>query len=210
MLDQGVLSVEDIEHFKSVMDKKASLVSRSLSFLSNSESRRFAEKRRAAKVKKRRSYDLIVDNLIKSVEGKGKESKRAIYAFGDGDFASSKKGISGTAFHLQILRRLMKRRVVVSIDEYRTTCACPKECEGDMTRAFGNEFCQWSDGSIHRKKVHGTSICKFCHIQWGRDKAAAINMAKILCSLLFKKCRPKYLCRSCCNGAAPKKHKLPT
>ena len=105
MLDQGVLSVEDIEHFKSVMDKKASLVSRSLSFLSNSESRRFAEKRRAAKVKKRRSYDLIVDNLIKSVEGKGKESKRAIYAFGDGDFASSKKGISGTAFHLQIRRR---------------------------------------------------------------------------------------------------------
>ena len=147
-------------------------------------------------------------------------STPAVFAYGDGQFASSMHGCHGGTPHARLRRLLAMKRRVVLVDEYLTTKRCPTcRCtthltaeERKNTKLYRAAFAVQpkgvasytrKDGAVVRKRVHGLSHCHACSTLWSRDHAATINIGRVFVEQWRTGTRPAYLCRpTMCRAAS--------
>jgi len=83
----------------------------------------FAKRRFLLARRKQAFEEQVINELIaKSERG---SSTPAVFAYGDGQFASSMQGCHGGTPHARLRRLLAMKRRVVLVDEYLTTKRCP-------------------------------------------------------------------------------------
>jgi len=138
----------------------------------------FAKRRFLLARRKQRFEETVVNRLIAQSE-RGAQ-KPAVFAYGDGQFASSMRGCHGGTPHARLRRILALKRRVVLVDEYLTTKRCPNcRCtthltaeERKNTTLYRAAFAVQPQGVatytlplanvVVRKRVHGLSHCHAC------------------------------------------------
>lgn len=171
-------------------------------------SKTFAKRRFLRARRKQRFEETAVNRLIAESE-RGRDAP-AVFAYGDGQFASSMRGCHGGTPHARLRRLLALKRRVVMVDEYLTTKRCPTcRCETHLTKeerktsfrtAYtvqpkGKAKYTRKDGVEVLKQVHGLSHCHVCATLWGRDHAATLNIGRVFVAKWQTGTRPAYLCR---------------
>ena len=178
----------------------------------------FAKRRFLLARRKQAFEEQVINELIaKSERG---SSTPAVFAYGDGQFASSMQGCHGGTPHARLRRLLAMKRRVVLVDEYLTTKRCPTcRCTNHLTaeerkntniyratfavQPKGVATYTRKDGAVVRKRVHGLSHCHACSTLWSRDHAATINIGRVFVEQWQTGTRPAYLCRpTMCRAAS--------
>ena len=122
-----------------------------------------AKKRRFLLARRKQAFEEQVINELIAKSERG-SSTPAVFAYGDGQFASSMQGCHGGTPHARLRRLLAMKRRVVLVDEYLTTkrcptCRCFKHHPSDGGGVFFEEE-NW--GATPPTPEHEARPCRVC------------------------------------------------
>ena len=135
---------------------------------------------------------------------KQQEARIILLRMGDGSFPLGMKGMDGgSSAHGRLMVLLSKRVRIVMTNEYRTTKACPKckNKELSMQCPKGNaKYYNSRQERYYRKIIHGLSQCKNCNTLFSRDYIASLNICRSFRYYIGHGCAPDYLERISDSG----------
>jgi len=134
--------------------------------------------------------------------------KKTVLAWGDGDFAHTRKGLA-TAVNGTIEKYLKQRSggAMRTTPEHRTSmlCSCCHSkmgnvVQGIVKRRNGQPFTttRRPDGDVIKRRIHGLYQCskEGCYTRWDRDLNAAINIRNVFLSICNTRMPPLAFRRS--------------
>ena len=136
-----------------------------------------------------------------------------ILAWGDGDFAHTRKGLSTGVG--KTIERFLKTKYPHSIKttpEHRSSCLCfrcelyTKNLQHGFVKRKNGQFARVNrnpEGAKITKKIHGLLQCTSiaCHTRWNRDVNGALNIRKIYISICKTRFPPLHYMRSFTKAA---------
>ena len=134
--------------------------------------------------------------------------QKTVLAWGDGDFQTTRKGLSSSV-HKTIERYIKQRSgsVMRITPEHRTSmnCSCchskmKNVTQGLLKRRNGQLFRtnRSPDGDVIVREIHGLYQCskEGCYTRWDRDLNAAINIRNVFLSICATRLPPLHFQRS--------------
>ena len=131
-----------------------------------------------------------------------------VLAWGDGDFAHTRKGLSTGVG--KTIERFLKTKYPQNIKvapEHRSSCVCfncelrVKNCYHGLVKRRNGQLYKTNRspaGATIAKKIHGLLQCtsRGCHTRWNRDVNGALNIRKIYISICETRFPPLHYQRS--------------
>ena len=158
---------------------------------------------------RRAAFDCYIkkQKTLTTIERKLLPDKKTVLAWGDGDFAHTRRGLA-TAVNGTVEKYLKQRHSasMLSTPEHRTSmlCSCCHSkmenlVQGYVKRRNGQLFHtkRSPTGTLIPRKIHGLYQCskEGCYTRWNRDKNAAINIRNVFLSICRTRLPPLHFQR---------------